>query len=76
MPDKQGRAAGFVVGGEDDEDFERHLRAKLGQTEGDHEFTRFRVRTEPRFRRELAVVVSREAERSAILSGFLENVLF
>ena len=35
-----------------------------------------RVRTEPRFRRELAVVVSREAERSAILAGFLENVLF
>lgn len=35
-----------------------------------------RVRTEPRFRRELAVVVSREVERSAILAGFLENVLF
>lgn len=35
-----------------------------------------RVRTEPRFTRELAVVVRREKERPAMLSGFLENVLF
>ena len=35
-----------------------------------------RVRTQPRFQRELAVVVRRERERSPILSGFLENVLF
>ena len=35
-----------------------------------------RVSTEPRFSRELAVVVRREVPRSAILSGFLENVLF
>ncbi len=35
-----------------------------------------RVRTEPRFSRELVVVVRREGQRSAILSGFLENVLF
>lgn len=35
-----------------------------------------RVRTEPRFSRELAVVVCRDAQRSPILSGFLENVLF
>ena len=35
-----------------------------------------RVRTEPRFSRQLAVVVRREDQPSAILSGFLENVLF
>jgi len=35
-----------------------------------------RVRTEPRFNRELAVVVRRESPHAAILSGFLENVLF
>lgn len=35
-----------------------------------------RVRTQPRFQRELAVVVRREQERSPMLSGFLENVLF
>ena len=35
-----------------------------------------RVRTEPRFRRELAVVVRRETQQSTVLSGFLENVLF
>lgn len=35
-----------------------------------------RVRTEPRFSRELAVVVRRETGRPAILSGFLDNVLF
>ena len=35
-----------------------------------------RVRTEPRFSRELAVVVRRETRHTAILSGFLENVLF
>jgi DNA-binding transcriptional LysR family regulator len=35
-----------------------------------------RVRTAPRFSRELVVVVRREGQRSAILSGFLENVLF
>lgn len=35
-----------------------------------------RVRTQPRFSRQLAVVVRREAARSPILSGFLENVLF
>jgi DNA-binding transcriptional LysR family regulator len=35
-----------------------------------------RVRTEPRFSRELAIVVRRVTQRSAILSGFLENVLF
>ena len=34
-----------------------------------------RVRTEPRFSRDLAVVVRRET-RTTILSGFLENVLF
>lgn len=35
-----------------------------------------RVRTEPRFHRDLVVVVRREATRSAALIGFLENVLF
>ena len=35
-----------------------------------------RIRTEPRFSRDLAVVVRREGQRSAILSGFLDNVLF
>jgi len=35
-----------------------------------------RVRPEPRFNRELAVVVRRESPHAAILSGFLENVLF
>ncbi len=35
-----------------------------------------RVSTEPRFSRQLAVVVRREAKRTALLSGFLENVLF
>lgn len=35
-----------------------------------------RVRTEPRFSRELAVVVRRDAQRPAMLSGFVENVLF
>jgi DNA-binding transcriptional LysR family regulator len=35
-----------------------------------------RVRTQPRFSRELAVVVRRGGARSSILSGFLENVLF
>jgi len=35
-----------------------------------------RVHTQPRFSRELAVVVRRDAVRSPILSGFLENVLF
>jgi DNA-binding transcriptional LysR family regulator len=35
-----------------------------------------RVCTEPRFSRELAVVVRRDLHRSTILSGFLENVLF
>ena len=35
-----------------------------------------RLRTEPRFKRELAVVVRRERLHSSILSGFLENVLF
>src|SRR6185503_1593100 len=35
-----------------------------------------RVRTEPRFSRELAVVVRRETPRAPILSGFVENVLF
>jgi DNA-binding transcriptional LysR family regulator len=35
-----------------------------------------RVRTEPRFSRELAVVVRREIRHTTILSGFLENVLF
>jgi DNA-binding transcriptional LysR family regulator len=35
-----------------------------------------RVRTEPRFSRELAVVVRRESPRAVVLSGFLENVLF
>jgi hypothetical protein len=35
-----------------------------------------RRKIEPNFQRELAVVVRREAQRSAILSGFLENVLF
>lgn len=35
-----------------------------------------RVRTEPRFRRELAVVVRRETQQPTVLSGFLENVLF
>lgn len=35
-----------------------------------------RVITEPRFARELAVVVRREAPRSEYVSGFLENVLF
>jgi DNA-binding transcriptional LysR family regulator len=35
-----------------------------------------RVRTEPRFSRELVVLVRREAMHPALLSGFLENVLF
>jgi DNA-binding transcriptional LysR family regulator len=35
-----------------------------------------RVRTEPRFLRELAVVVRRETQQPTVLSGFLENVLF
>jgi DNA-binding transcriptional LysR family regulator len=35
-----------------------------------------RVRTEPRFSRELAVIVRRDPRRPAILAGFLENVLF
>lgn len=35
-----------------------------------------RVRTEPRFSRELAVVVRREPNRSAMVTGFLDNVLF
>jgi len=35
-----------------------------------------RVRTAPRFSRELVVVARREKERAPILSGFLENVLF
>lgn len=35
-----------------------------------------RVRTKPRFSRELAVVVRRETAHSTILTSFLENVLF
>lgn len=35
-----------------------------------------RVRTEPRFSRELAVVVRRARQRGAIVSGFVESVLF
>ncbi|MBC8001632.1 MAG: LysR family transcriptional regulator [Opitutaceae bacterium] len=35
-----------------------------------------RIRTEPRFSRELSVVVRKESGRSEILSGFLRNVLF
>ena len=35
-----------------------------------------RIRTEPRFSRELAVVVRKGPARSEILSSFLENVLF
>ena len=35
-----------------------------------------RVRTEPRFSRKLSIIVRRASQRPAILSGFLENVLF
>ncbi len=35
-----------------------------------------RVRTIPRFSRDLSVLVRREGERDPILTGFLENVLF
>jgi DNA-binding transcriptional LysR family regulator len=35
-----------------------------------------RVRTEPRFHRELAVIVRREAKRSSLVSNLVESVLF
>jgi DNA-binding transcriptional LysR family regulator len=35
-----------------------------------------RVRTEPRFSRELSVIVRRDPQHSPVLSGFLDNVLF